>query len=553
MTSPLRPPQFKSHRRLLEQKLSDLHKCSDPNSLVQIHSQIFRLCIHRDPIVVSKLISAYSLCRLPFSFSTFSRMQVSAIKADSFTYSFLLRSFHGHLRRVEVIHSHVFRLGFSGDVFVHNSLICSYSRAGELALARKVFDETVLRDVVSWNSMVGALVRAGEIGDARKVFEEMPERNIVSWNRLLDGYVKVGDMDTALDLFQRIPDKNVVSWSTIVLGYCKKGDMETAKMLFDKMGLRNLVTWTIMISGYAEKGLAVEASTLLNKMEEAGFELDPSATISILAACAESGLLGLGKRIHASVKRFTTQISNALIDMYSKCGDSDEAWIIFEETIVKDLMSWNSMIHGLAMHGHGERALDLFARMEGEDFMPDGITFIGVLCACTHMGLVNEARRYFSAMQKDYGITPKIEHYGCLIDLLARRGVLMEAYNLAKMMPFEPNVVIWGSILNACRVHDNVGLAEKVVDELMKLKLSDEGNFAIISNIYASAAKWDGMAKARLKMRDDLGQKRAGSSWLELDDVVHEFTVGDRMHPQADRILRMVSRLGKHIKQLCEE
>ncbi|KAH0468871.1 hypothetical protein IEQ34_002103 [Dendrobium chrysotoxum] len=585
MSFPFRPPQFNSHRRLLEQKLSDLHKCYDPISLIQIHSQIFRLCLHRDHFVVPKLISAYSLCRCPFaagaafdlvpdpssllfntlirafaynslpslSFTTFSRMQLSGVKGDSFTYSFLLKSCHGHPRRVQAIHGQLARLGFSADIFVPNSLIDSYSKAGEPGLARKVFDEMLLKDVVSWNSIVGALVRAGEIRDARKMFDEMPERDIVSWNSLLDGYVKVGDMDTAFDLFQRMPERNVVSWSTVVLGYCKKGDMETARTLFDKMGVKNLITWTIMVSGYAEKGLAKEASSLLDKMEETGLILDASATVSILTACAKSGLLGFGKRIHAVVRkhklRFSTQINNALVDMYAKCGNLDEAWSIFEEIKEKDLVSWNSMVHGLAIHGHGKRALDLFARMEEEGFLPDGVTFIGVLCACTHMGLIKESRKYFSTME-DYGIVPEIEHYGCLLDLLGRRGILMEAYNLAKTMPFEPNAVIWGSLLNACKVHNNVYLAEKVVDELMRLESSDVGNFAIISNIYASAGKWDGMAKARLKMKDAGGQRQAGSSWIELNNVVHEFTVGDRMHPQTDKILRMLNRLGKHLKQL---
>lgn len=430
----------------------------------------------------------------------------------------------------------------------------SYSKAGEPALARKVFDEMPQKDVVSWNSMVGALVRAGEIRDARKLFDEMPVRDIVSWNSMLDGYVKEGDMDTAFDLFQRLPERNVVSWSTVVFGYCKKGDMETARMLFDEMTVKNLVTWTIMVSGYAEKGLAKEASSLLDKMEEAGLELDASATVSILTACAKSGLLGLGKRIHSVVRKhklkFTTQVSNALVDMYSKCGNLDEAWIIFEGINEKDLVSWNSMVLGFAMHGHGRRALDLFARMEEEGFMPDGVTFVGVLCACTHLGLIKEACRYFSSMEKDYGIAPDIEHFGCLIDLLGRRGILMEAYNVAKTMSFEPNSVIWGSLLNACKIHNNVGLAEKVVDELMRLESSDVGNFTTISNIFASVGKWDGMAKARLKLKDAGEQKQAGSSWIELSEMVHEFTVGDRMHPEADRILRMLSRLGRHLKQL---
>ncbi|KAG0501458.1 hypothetical protein HPP92_001530 [Vanilla planifolia] len=588
MYANFRQPQFISHRRRLEEQLSELHKCSDHRRLVQLHSQIFRLGLHRNPFVASKLIAAYSLCRRPYSaasvfglvpepktnlFNTlirafahnslptlsllaFVRMQRSSIPVDSFTYPFLLKSFSGALRPVQLIHAHIVKLGFLSDIFVPNSLVDSYSKAGEAGLcaAMKLFEHMPVRDVVSWNSMIAALVRAGELSDARRLFDEMPNRDIISWNCILNGYTKAGEMVSAFEFFQKMPERNVVSWSTIVLGYCKKGDMEMAKMLFDKMPSKNLVTWTIMISAFAEKGLASQASNVMDRMEEARLELDAGAVVAILTACAESGLLGLGKRVHSAVKRnrmrLTIKISNAMIDMYSKCGDLKEAWNIFMDIKDRDLVSWNSMILGLAMHGHGNKALELFAKMEAEGIMPDRVTFMGVLCACTHKGLIKEARMYFANMEKDYKIVPEIEHYGCLVDLLGRHGLLMEAYNLAKTMPLEPNAIIWGSLLNACKLHNNVDIAEKVLNELMELVPSDPGNFAIICNIYASNRKWDDMAKARMKMKDAGEQKQAGSSWIELEDAVHQFTVGDRMHPQSDGILGMLNRLGQHVKQL---
>ncbi|KAK8942706.1 Pentatricopeptide repeat-containing protein [Platanthera zijinensis] len=574
MSGPFLPPQSTSPRLLNVQNLSELHKCSDPRCLLQIHSQIIRHCLHRNPVIASKLVAAYSLCLRPYSaasvfslvpeptshlfntlirafahnslpslsFFTFSRMQRSSVKPDSFTYPFLLKSSSAPLRTVELIHAHILKLGFLGDIFVPNSLIDSYSKSGEVGSAKMVFEEMLVKDVVSWNSMVAALVRAGELRDARRLFDEMPERDIISWNSMLDGYAKAGELDAAFDLFHRMPARNVVSWSTVLAGYCNTGDMETARMLFDKMPAKNVVAWTIMISGYASKGLAHDASILMDQMEEAGLEPDVGAAVGILSACAESGFLVLGKRIHAAFKRrklrFFIQISNALIDMYSKCGDLDEAWAIFEEMEEKDLVSWNSMVHGLAVNGHGRRALELFSEMEDNRIVPDGFTFVGLLCACTHIGLIKEARRFFTSMEKEYGIVPTIEHYGCLIDLLGRGGLLMEAYSIAKTMPFEANAVIWGSILNACRVHNNVSLAEKVVDELMSLEPSHEGNFAIILNIFAAAGKWDAMGGDRLKMKDSARRNRAGSSCV------------DGMHSQEDRILKMLDRLGKHLKKV---
>ncbi|KAG6515404.1 pentatricopeptide repeat-containing protein At3g29230-like [Zingiber officinale] len=586
----LRPPQWTSHRRLLEQKLVDLHRCSDYDHLRQIQAQILKADLHRDLFVAPKLISAYSLCRqvlpavavfrqVPFpnahlynvlirafadnsqpslAFSTFCQMQKDGIFPDKFTYSCLLRGCSGtsSFSRVLMIHAHVLKFGFLSDIFVPNALIDSYSKtsAAGFAEAKKVFDGMPEKDVVSWNSILAGAVRAGEVAEARQLFDEMPERDIISWNTLLDGLAKAGEMESVFDLFGRMPERNVVSWSTILSGYCKSGDLEMARDLFDKMPVKNLVTWTIIITGYAEKGQAKEASRLLDQMEEASLEFDVAATVSILAACAESGLLSLGKRIHSYVKRsklrLSTHVSNALIDMYSKCGCIDKAWSVFKELVDRDLVSWNCVIQGLAVHGHGKRALSLFARMKMEGIRPNAVTFIGVLCACTHMGLVEDARSFFYSMETDYGIVPQIEHYGCMIDVLGRVGFLHEAFHLAKTMPSEPNAIIWCSLLNACRLHNNVGLAEEAVNQLVKFEPSDAGNYAILSNIYAAAKQWEGVAKARTKMKGIGRPKPAGSSWIELGDTVHEFTAGDRKHPQTTRIFKMLDKLSHHIVQV---
>ncbi|ONK64802.1 uncharacterized protein A4U43_C07F30100 [Asparagus officinalis] len=588
MSLPIRPPKWTSHRRLLEHHIADLHHCSSPSHLKQIHAQTFRSNLHQDPFIAPKLISAYSLTRLiphalnvfdqiphpntllfntliralthnalhEKAFLVFFRMQKDGVLADNFTYPFLLKACGGQfgLRKVEMIHAHVVKLGFLEDIFVPNSLIDSYSKAGSLGIAsaKRLFDEMPRRDVVSWNSMIAGFVRAGELSEARKLFEEMTERDTVSWNTMLDGHSKAGEMDKAFELFQRMSERNVVSWSTMVWGYCKVGEMDMARMLFDKMPLKNLVPWTIIIAGYAEKGLAKEASCLLDQMEETGLKPDEATVISILAACAESGLLGLGMRIHSYIENsklgFKIEVCNALIDMYAKCGNLDKAWSVFEGMRERDLVSWNSMVQGLANHGYGERALELFDKMVAEGIKPDSVTFVGVLCACTHVGLVEEARRYFTSMRKDYGIVPEIEHYGCMIDILGRGGLLGEAFDLAKTMPLEPNAIIWGTLLSACRVHNNVNLAEEAVDQLINLEPSDAGNYAILSNIYAAAGRWDGVAKTRVQMKHI--QKPAGSSWIELDDSLHEFTVGDRSHPHSSRIFKMINRLGRHLKQV---
>lgn len=490
------------------------------------------------------------------AFAVFFDMRNLGLCPDNFTYPFLLKACSGRdsLRLVLMIHAHVEKLGLCSDIFVPNALIDCYSKCGDLGVcaARKLFKVMGERDIVTWNSMVGGLVKAGELEEARQLFDEMPERDMVSWNTILDGYSKAGEMDVAFDLFQKMRERNVVSWSTMVSGYCKAGDMEMARMLFDKMPIKNLVTWTIIISGYAEKGMAKEAICLFGEMEETGLRPDDGTIISILVACAESGLVRLGKRVHKLMERTrykcSTPVINALVDMYAKSGVLDKALGIFNRMVKKDLVSWNAMIQGLAMHGHGERALNLFSRMKQEGFVPDKVTLVAVLCACTHAGLIEEGIEYFYSMEREYGAIPEIEHYGCMIDLLGRGGRLREAFDLVHNMPMKPNAIIWGTLLGACRVHNASEYAKGALEQLVKLDPADAGNYSMLSNIYAAEGEWDNVASVRLQMQNTGTQKPSGASSIELDDGVHEFTVRDRLHPQSERIYEIINVLGLHLK-----
>ncbi|OEL18257.1 Pentatricopeptide repeat-containing protein [Dichanthelium oligosanthes] len=578
-----------SHRRLVEDHLASLpHGLPRLRHVQELHAQLLKQgLLHRDSRAASRLIASYALlrrvpaCRRVFSAASAAAgpyaasatllantlLRAYALNAlphaalaafaavplrqrDTFTYSFLIKALAaaGAAAPVRTVHSHVVKLGSAEDTFVGNALIDAYSKTGAPSDARKVFDEMPARDVVSWNTAMAAMVRQGEVDGARRMFDEMPEKDTVSWNTILDGYAKAGEAEEAFELFQRMPERNVVSWSTVVSAYCKKGDMEMARVIFDKMPTKNLVTWTIMVSACAQKGLVEEAGKLFTQMKEAAVELDVAAIVSILAACAESGSLALGKRIHRHVRQRklgkSTLVCNALMDMFCKCGCVNRADYIFDtEMLEKDSVSWNTIIGGFAMHGDGEKALDLFAQMKQQGFHPDAVTLINVLSACTHMGLVEEGRRCFTNMETDYGIRPQIEHYGCMVDLLGRGGLIKEAVDMIKSMPMEPNEIIWGSLLSACRLHKNVEYAELAVNELSKLQPSNAGNYAVLSNIYAEAGQWSDMAKARVQMKGTGSQKTAGSSWIELDEAFHEFTVGDRKHPESNQISEMVDRL----------
>ncbi|KAM7266557.1 hypothetical protein ACFE04_004454 [Oxalis oulophora] len=586
-TTPLRAPTFISTRRILEENLQSLPKCTNLNKTKQLHAQIIKHNLHTDPYIVPGLISSLSLCNQTLSASyvfqqvnypnahlyntmikayahaslplqalhLFFHMQTNAVYPDHFTYPFLLQAFNGVIQLVQMIHCHILKFGFSSDIYVPNALIDSYSKCGVLGVsaAKNLFITMDDRDNVSWNSMISGLVKSGEMDEARKLFDEMPNRDGVSWNTILYGCVKQGDMKNAFELFQQMPERNVVSWTTMISGFSKAGDIEMARMLFDKMPVKNLVTWTIIISGYAEQGLTKEAFALYNQMEAARLKPDETAFISILGACAESGLLGLGMKVHASIKgtRFHshTKICNALVDMYAKCGNLDKALNVFNGSVNRDIVSWNVMILGLAMHGNGRKALQLFDTMKQENFKPDKITFIGVICACTHAGFVDRGVEYFHIMEKDYGVVPEIEHYGCMIDLLGKGGRLKDAFSLVNSMPYKPNAIIWGTLLGACRMHNAVGPATEALEHLVKLEPSDSGNYSMLSNIYAAAGDWKSAASVRVQMRRTGVEKESGASSIEVDDEVHEFTVFDKLHPNSSLIYEMTERLRQQLKQ----
>lgn len=487
------------------------------------------------------------------AFEAFCEMRRSGILPDNYTYLFLLKACSG-LKSIQMIHAQVEKFCLYSDLFVPNSLIDAYSKCGlsGVAESKVLFGVMEEKDLVTYNSMLSGLVKAGELKEAKKLFDEMPQRDKVSWNTILDGYVKGGEMSTAYEVFEKMPSRDVVSWSTVISGYVKTGDIDMAKVLFDNMPVKNLVTWTIMISGYAERGLGKEAIGLYHRMEGAKLKPDDGSFVSILSASAESGLLGLGKKVHQSIAKSgykcSTLVSNALVDMYCKCGNLNRAWSIFNAIERKDLVSWNAMIHGMAMHGYGKRALQLFDTMKQEGYAPDKVTFVAVLSACSHAGLVKDGIRHFDSMESDYRITPEIEHYGCMIDLLGRGGCLEEAFRLLYSMPFEPNVVIWSSLLGACRMHNALQLADEVLDQLVKL---DAGNFAMLSSMYATAGDWSSVANARLQMRKTTTGRQAGASSIELNNEFHDFTAMDATHEKSDRIYQTIEELNQHLRKVA--
>ncbi|EOY11964.1 Pentatricopeptide repeat - like 10 [Theobroma cacao] len=376
--------------------------------------------------------------------------------------------------------------------------------------------------------------------------------NLVLQNMILNFYGLCGEMATARLLFDNMPQRDVVSWNVMITYLVKSGDFEGAYGFFSRMPERNVRSWTMMISGCVHCGKPKEGVELFIEMQKIGVEANEVTVVAVLAACADLGALDLGKRVHEYSKRSgfgkNVRVLNTLIDMYVKCGCLEEARRVFNEMEERTVVSWSAMIQGLAMHGQAQEAVRVFSMMIEMGVMPNGVTFIGLLHACSHMGLVDEGRRFFSGMIRDYGIIPEIEHYGCMVDLFSRAGLLQEAHEFIMNMPIKPNGVVWGALLGGCKVHKNIKLAEEATRHLAQLDPLNDGYYVVLSNIYAEAERWEDVARVRKRMKNRGVKKTPGCSSIVVDGVIHEFVAGDDTHSQADEIFGTWEKLLSHMK-----
>lgn len=343
-------------------------------------------------------------------------------------------------------------------------------------------------------------------------------------------------------------DAGVVN--TMLDAYAKGGsrDLGAARKVFDTME-KDVVSWNSMIALYAQNGLSVEALGLYSKMLNVGGGIKCNAVTfsAVLLACAHAGAIQTGKRIHNQVVRMGLEenvyVGTSVVDMYSKCGRVEMAWKAFRKIKEKNILSWSAMITGYGMHGHGQEALEVFNEMRRSGQKPNYITFISVLAACSHSGLLDEGRHWYNAMEKEFGIEPGVEHYGCMVDLLGRASCLDEAYDLIKKMKVKPDAAIWGALLSACRIHKNVELAEISAKRLFKLDATNCGYYVLLSNIYAEAGMWKDVERMRVLVKTRGIQKPPGYSSVELKGKTHMFYVGDKSHPQYKEIYSYLEKL----------
>ncbi|XP_057479317.1 pentatricopeptide repeat-containing protein At5g16860 [Actinidia eriantha] len=507
------------------------------------------------------------------------------------------------------IHGYAVRNGLFDDVFVANAIVDMYAKCGLMDEANKVFEQMEVKDVVSWNAMVSGYSQIGRCEEALSLFEKMQEGNIelnvVTWSAVIAGYAQRGHGYEALNVFRQMQlcrlEPNVVTLVSLLSGcaavgalhqgkeihgyaikctlnldcsdpgddlmvinglidmYSKCKSTEVAHTMFDSIlpRKRNVVTWTVMIGGYAQQGDANDALKLFSRMLKQDNPVAPNAfTISCaLMACARLAALRFGRQIHGYVLRNRYEhvmlfVANCLIDMYAKSGDVDAARIVFENMYHRNAVSWTSLMAGYGMHGRGEEALQVFVDMRKAGLVPDGVTFVVVLYALSHSGMVDQGIEYFNNMNIEFGVLPGVEHYACMVDLLGRAGRLNDAMKVIEGMPVEPSPIVWVALLSGCRTHANVELGEYAASKLLELESDYDGSYTLLSNLYANARRWKDVARIRSLMKYTSIRKRPGCSWVQGKKGTMTFYVGDRSHPLSHKIYNVLADLIHRIKAI---
>ncbi|KAL5572903.1 hypothetical protein UlMin_022500 [Ulmus minor] len=500
---------------------------------------------------------------LYLGFSYFRRMLLESACPDDITFNVLFRACI-ELNDVEIgrqLHCFIFKLGFDSSCFVSTALVDFYAKCVLVEEARCVFDDVLYRDLVMWNVMVYCYASNGLVKEAIGIFSFMRSEGVKTDEFTVSCLLNLCSTSISFDLGEQIHgliikeslDSDVLVASGLVDMYAKNENTGDARKMFDMMAIRNVVSWTTMIVGYGKCEQGKEAIRLFQEMLQKGFYPDELTLASILSSCGNLGVTIELVQVHGYTIKlgFQSFISNvnALINAYSKCGSIVSASQCFGLIADPDLFTWTSIICAYAFHGLAKEATECFEKMLANGIRPDKISFLGVLAACSHGGLISKGLHYFEMMTKKYHILPDSEHYTCLIDLLGRAGLLDEACNVLAWMPTEAEPNALGAFIGACKVHRNVRLAELAAEKLFVLKTKDPVNYCLMSNIYSSEGRWLDVARMRKMMRNNCYLKVPGFSWVEIAGDVYTFASSDQSLPRALEVYAMLGLLHNLIKE----
>lgn len=526
---------------------------------------LFDNMFHRDAVAWNAIIAGLSLHGLhKDSIWYVIRMQEEGVFPNSSTIvSFLPTIAQSKaLGQGKTVHGYSIRRNFTGSVEVETALLDMYGKCQYLLYARRIFDVMSSKNEVTWSAMIGAYVISDIMTDAIVLFNQMLSCSLnptaVTLGSVLRACANLNDSNRGRQIHcytiktDFVSDKMVSN--TVLSMYAKCGIINEAIRLFDEMVLKDTTSYSAIISGCVRNGDAELGLSLFRKMQLSGTHPDVVTMVGVLPACAHLAALKQGRCTHGYliVGGFEkdSSISNALTDMYSKCGEINTAREVFDRMDERDIISWNAMMMGYGIHGLGKKALSLFSDFLAINLKPDDVTFISLISACAHSGLVAEGKYLFDIMRSVYNFVPRMEHYICMVNLLGRAGLLSEAHSFIRRMPFEPDVRVWSALLAACRIHKNIETGEEVAKRIENLGFESSGNLVLLSNIYCSAGRWDDAANVRVMQREKGLTKSPGCSWVEINGLVHGFVSGDQAHPQSAQINKKLEELLVEMKRL---
>lgn len=553
------------------------------------------------PLPWNILISSYvSKGHFKDAIFAYKQMVYKGIRPDNFTYPSVLKACGEQLDigfGMEV-HNSIKASSLEWNLFVQNALVSMYGKCGELDIARNIFDKMPVKDDVSWNSVISGYASKGEWGEAFKLFESMRasgvELNIITWNIVAGGCLKTGNYEGALKLLcQMRMNGNCLDPVAMIIGlgacshvgaltlgkeihglairyffvkyinvrnalinmYSRCGDLMHAYILFQLVEVKSIITWNSIISGYAQWDRYEEASFIFRDMLLTDIEPNYVTVASILPLCARMAHLQHGKEFHCYItkhERFKDYllIWNALVDMYSRSGKVSVARRLFDLLDKRDVVTYTSLISGYGLQGKGKVALELFDEMIRFHIKPDDITMVAVLSACSHSGLVEQGQILFEKMQSIYGITPRLDHFACMVDLFGRAGLLRKAEEIILRMPYKPTSEMWATLVGACRIHGNTDIGERAAENLLMMKPPNSGYYVLIANMYAAAGSWSKLAEVRTFMRDLGVRKDPGCAWVDIGAGFSQFLVGDTSNSLKNEIYLLLGGLTEQIKDI---
>lgn len=531
--------------------------------LVEEARKMFDKMPERNSISWATMVSGYALQRMAIeALGLFKLMRREDESENEFVFTSVLSGLAApeFVDSGKQIHCLAFKNGLSEIVSVSNALVTMYAKCGSLDDSLRTFELSGDKNSITWSAMITGYAQSGDSDEALELFSNMHSNEIKPSEFTFVGMLNACSDAAALEEGKQVHDyllklgfeSQIFILTALVDMYAKCGSIVDARKGFDYLQEPDIVLWTSMIGGYVQNGENEEALSTYAKMQAQGIFPNELTMASVLKACSNLAALDQGKQVHTRTVKYgislELSIGSALSSMYSKCGSLEDGNLVFRRMTVRDIVSWNAMISGLSQNGHGNEALGLFEEMLVEGTKPDYVTFVNILSACSHMGLVERGWFYFNMMSTNFGIVPRVEHYACMVDILSRAGKLNEAKEVIDLAPIDHGMCLWRILLSACRNCRDYELGAHAGEKLMELGSQESSVYVLLSSIYTALGKLEDVERVRRMMKLRGVTKEPGCSWIEIKSQVHVFVVGDQMHPKIGDIRAEIRRLCKQMK-----